>query len=32
MKEYDSIRAEAVDPYAAVRDGYTQYRAGQIKK
>ena len=32
MKEYDAIRAEAVDPYAAVRDGYTQYRSAQIKK
>jgi len=32
MEEYDAIRAEAIDPYAAVRDGYTQYRAGQIAK
>ena len=32
MKEYDSIREEAIDPYAAVRDGYTQYRSAQIKK
>jgi phospholipid-binding lipoprotein MlaA len=32
MKEYDAIREEAVDPYAAVRDGYTQYRSAQIEK
>ncbi len=32
LKEYDTIRTEAVDPYAAVRDGYRQYRDGQIEK
>jgi len=32
LEEYDKIRVEAVDPYAAVRDGYSQYRAGQIAK
>jgi len=32
MKEYDAIRKDAIDPYAAVRDGYTQYRDAQIKK
>ena len=32
MEEYDSIRAEAVDPYAAVRNGYAQYRSAQIGK
>ena len=32
LKEYDAIREEAVDPYAAVRDGYTQYRSAQIEK
>ena len=32
LKEYDTMREEAVDPYAAVRDAYTQYRAAQIKK
>lgn len=32
MKEYDAIRSEAIDPYAAVRDGYAQYRSDQIKK
>jgi phospholipid-binding lipoprotein MlaA len=32
MEEYDSIRTEAIDPYSAVRDGYTQYRSGQIQK
>jgi phospholipid-binding lipoprotein MlaA len=32
MKEYDAIREEAIDPYAAVRDGYTQYRSAQIKE
>jgi len=32
MEEYDSLRSEAIDPYAAMRDGYTQYRSAQIKK
>ena len=32
LKEYDTMREEAIDPYTAVRDAYTQYRAAQIKK
>ncbi|MGK0239740.1 MAG: phospholipid-binding lipoprotein MlaA [Candidatus Pelagisphaera sp.] len=29
---YNSITDSAIDPYAAIRDGYTQYRANQVKE
>jgi phospholipid-binding lipoprotein MlaA len=29
---YDQMKAAAVDPYIAIRDGYLSYRAAQIKK
>ncbi len=32
VAEYDALRADAVDPYAAMRDAYTQYRARQISE
>jgi phospholipid-binding lipoprotein MlaA len=32
FETYDQIKAEAVDPYVAVRDGYLSYRAAQIQK
>jgi phospholipid-binding lipoprotein MlaA len=32
MGEYEEIKASAVDPYLAVRDGYVQYRAGQVAR
>ena len=28
--EYEDIKAAAIDPYLAVRDGYVQYREGQV--
>jgi len=30
--EYEDIKGSAVDPYLAVRDGYVQYREGQVAK
>ncbi len=30
--EYEDIKAAAVDPYLAVRDGYVQYREGQVAR
>jgi phospholipid-binding lipoprotein MlaA len=30
--EYEDIKAAAIDPYLAVRDGYIQYRAGQVAR
>lgn len=30
--EYEDIKAAAIDPYLAVRDGYIQYRAGQVTR
>ncbi|RJP17930.1 MAG: VacJ family lipoprotein [Deltaproteobacteria bacterium] len=30
--EYEDIKAAAVDPYLAVRDGYVQYRKGQLSR
>ncbi len=30
--EYEDIKAAAVDPYLAVRDGYVQHREGQVKR
>ena len=30
--EYEDIKAAAVDPYLAVRDGYAQHREGQVKR
>ncbi|HSQ16047.1 MAG TPA: VacJ family lipoprotein [Candidatus Binatia bacterium] len=30
--EYEDIKAAAIDPYLAVRDGYVQYREGQFKR
>ena len=30
MGEYEDMKAAAVDPYLAVRDGYVQYREGQV--
>lgn len=32
MGEYEDIKAAAVDPYLAVRDGYIQYREGQVAR
>lgn len=32
MDLYDSMRRAAVDPYASVRDGYTQRRAKQVEE
>ncbi len=28
--DYESIKAMAIDPYLAIRDGYIQHRAGQV--
>ena len=30
--EYEDIKAAAIDPYLAVRDGYIQYREGQVAR
>lgn len=30
--EYEDIKAAAIDPYLAVRDGYVQYREGQVAR
>ncbi|MCE5335556.1 MAG: VacJ family lipoprotein [Desulfobacteraceae bacterium] len=30
--EYEDLKKSALDPYVAIRDGYTQYRNNQIKK
>jgi phospholipid-binding lipoprotein MlaA len=30
--EYEDIKAAAIDPYLAVRDGYVQYRKGQVER
>jgi phospholipid-binding lipoprotein MlaA len=30
--EYEDIKAAAIDPYLAVRDGYIQYRKGQVAR
>lgn len=30
--EYEDIKAAAVDPYLAIRDGYVQHREGQVKR
>jgi phospholipid-binding lipoprotein MlaA len=30
--EYEDIKAAAIDPYLAVRDGYVQYRQGQVAR
>ena len=30
--EYEDIKAAAVDPYLAIRDGYVQYREGQVAR
>jgi phospholipid-binding lipoprotein MlaA len=30
--EYEDIKAAAIDPYLAVRDGYIQYRQGQVDR
>jgi phospholipid-binding lipoprotein MlaA len=32
VEAYDQVKAEAVDPYVALRDGYLSYRAAQVKK
>jgi phospholipid-binding lipoprotein MlaA len=32
IEAYDQMKAEAVDPYIAMRDGYLSYRAAQLKK
>ncbi|MDD5762486.1 MAG: VacJ family lipoprotein [bacterium] len=32
MGEYEDIKAAAIDPYLAVRDGYVQYREGQVAR
>lgn len=32
LDSYDTFKGMAVEPYAAVRDGYTQYRRAQIEK
>lgn len=32
MGEYEDVKAAAVDPYLAVRDGYIQYRKGQVAR
>jgi phospholipid-binding lipoprotein MlaA len=32
IEGYDQIKAEAVDPYIAIRDGFLSYRAAQTKK
>ena len=32
MGEYEDIKAAAIDPYLAVRDGYVQYRQGQVAR
>jgi phospholipid-binding lipoprotein MlaA len=32
VEAYDQLKAEAVDPYIAMRDGYLSYRAAQVKK
>lgn len=30
--EYEDIKAAAIDPYLAIRDGYIQYRQGQVAR
>ena len=30
--EYEDIKAAAIDPYLAIRDGYIQYREGQVSR
>jgi phospholipid-binding lipoprotein MlaA len=32
VESYDQLKAEAVDPYIAMRDAYLSYRAAQVKK
>jgi phospholipid-binding lipoprotein MlaA len=32
VESYDQLKAEAVDPYIALRDAYLSYRAAQVKK
>jgi len=32
VESYDQMKAEAVDPYVAMRNGYLSYRAEQVKK
>jgi phospholipid-binding lipoprotein MlaA len=32
VQDYDQMKAAAVDPYIAMRDAYTSYRAARIKK
>jgi phospholipid-binding lipoprotein MlaA len=32
IEAYDQLKAEAVDPYVAMRDGYLSYRQAQLKK
>jgi len=32
MGEYEDIKSAAIDPYLAVRDGYVQYREGQVAR
>jgi phospholipid-binding lipoprotein MlaA len=32
VEAYDQVKAGAVDPYVALRDGYLSYRAAQVKK
>lgn len=32
LGEYEDLKAAAVDPYLAVRDGYVQYREGQVAR
>jgi phospholipid-binding lipoprotein MlaA len=32
MGEYEDVKAAAIDPYLAVRDGYVQYREGQVAR
>jgi len=32
VESYDQLKAEAVDPYVAMRDAYLSYRAAQVKK
>ena len=32
VESYDQLKAEAVDPYIAMRDAYLSYRAAQLKK
>jgi phospholipid-binding lipoprotein MlaA len=32
VQDYDQMKAAAVDPYIAMRDAYTSYRAARVKK